>query len=117
MWRLLKIENPIKKAPISLEYTHCEINKAMIFGYCSSYVPFANHNQATKITLQAAMSKQAVGMSTTNYQSRFDIIQNDLFYPQQPIVTTRTKKHTKTNVLPVGQNAIAALAVFTGYNQ
>ena len=51
-------------------YTHCELHPSMIFGVCGSLIPFPNHNQATKNTLQSAMSKQAMGLSSTNYQLR-----------------------------------------------
>jgi len=53
-----------------LEYTHCEIHPSMLFGVCASVIPFPNHNQATKNTLQSAMSKQAMGMNSLNNQIR-----------------------------------------------
>jgi DNA-directed RNA polymerase II subunit RPB2 len=53
------------------EYTHCEIHPSMIFGVCASFIPFSNHNQSTKNTLQSAMSKQAMGLSTTNQNLLF----------------------------------------------
>lgn len=52
------------------EYTHCEIHPCMLFGVAGSVIPFPNHNQATKNTLQSAMSKQAMGMNSTNNQLR-----------------------------------------------
>jgi DNA-directed RNA polymerase II subunit RPB2 len=53
-----------------LKYTHCEIHPSMIFGVCGSVIPFPNHNQATKNTLQSAMSKQAMGINGMNTQIR-----------------------------------------------
>lgn len=53
-----------------LSYTHCEIHPSMLFGVCGSVIPFPNHNQATKNTLQSAMSKQAMGMNSLNNQIR-----------------------------------------------
>ena len=38
-------------------YTHCEIHPSMIFGVCASVIPFANHNQGPRNTLQSAMGK------------------------------------------------------------
>lgn len=53
-----------------MNYTHCEIHPSMLFGVCGSVIPFPNHNQATKNTLQSAMSKQAMGMNSSNNQLR-----------------------------------------------
>ena len=44
----------------------------MILGVCASAIPYANHNQATKNTLQSAMSKQAMGLVATNTNLRFE---------------------------------------------
>ena len=57
--------------PSSKPYTHCEIHPSMMFGICASPIPYANHNQATKNTLQSAMSKQAMGITATNTNLRF----------------------------------------------
>ncbi len=42
----------------------------MLFGVAGSVIPFPNHNQATKNTLQSAMSKQSMGLNSTNTQIR-----------------------------------------------
>ena len=100
-----------------LNYTHCEIHPSMMFGVCASFIPFANHNQSTKNTLQAAMSKQAIGVNATNTNNRFDTMAHTMFYPQTALVTTKPAKYLSTRELPMGVNAIAAMACFTGYNQ
>lgn len=38
-------------------YTHCEIHASMMLGVCASVIPFANHNQGPRNTLQSAMGK------------------------------------------------------------
>ena len=53
-----------------MKYTHCEIHPSMLFGVCGSVIPFPNHNQATKNTLQSAMSKQSMGLNSSNNQIR-----------------------------------------------
>ncbi len=98
-------------------YTHCEIHPSMLFGVCASFIPFANHNQATKNTLQSAMSKQAMGMNCTNHNLRFETLSHHLFYPQRPLVTTTPSKYISTNKIPVGANPIVAMSCFSGYNQ
>ncbi len=63
------------------------------------------------------MVKQALSIQSTNTQIRMDTINHQLYYPQKPLVTTKTSKHTSINDLPLGINTIVAMACFTGYNQ
>ena len=89
----------------------------MLFGVCGSVIPFPNHNQATKNTLQSAMSKQAMGMNSTNNQLRMETMAHMLYYPQRPLVTTRPTSYISVKTMPIGCNPIVAMACFTGYNQ
>lgn len=89
----------------------------MLFGVCGSVIPFPNHNQATKNTLQSAMSKQAMGMNSTNNQLRMETMSHMLYYPQRPLVRTKPTKYISVNEMPIGCNPIVAMACFTGYNQ
>jgi DNA-directed RNA polymerase II subunit RPB2 len=89
----------------------------MLFGVCGSVIPFPNHNQATKNTLQSAMSKQAMGINALNTQIRMETLNHLLYYPQRPLVTTKPTKHISVYEMPIGTNPIVAMACFTGYNQ
>ena len=99
------------------KYTHCEIKPAMILGVCASSIPFPDHNQSPRNTYQSAMGKQAIGMYALNYQERFDTLSHVLTYPQKPLVQTAASDLLNVNDLPSGQNAIVAIACYSGFNQ
>lgn len=97
--------------------THCEIHPSVILGTSAMSIPFADHNQSPRNTYQSAMGKQAIGLPTVDYRTRMDTLSHVLCYPQKPLVSTIPGNIVGLSDLPAGQNAIVAIASYTGYNQ
>ena len=98
-------------------YTHCEIHPSTMFGILGSCIPFPENNQAPRNTYQCAMGKQAIGVYTTNYQSRMDKTSLVLTYPMRPLVDTRIMNILGLNSIPSGENIIVAIMTYSGFNQ
>ena len=99
-----------------MKYTHCEIHPSMLIGSIASNIPFCNSNQGPRNMFQYSQARQAMGLYITNYRDRLDI-SYILYNVQKPLVNTRCMKYIGTETLPFGENAIVALACYTGYNQ
>ena len=100
-----------------INYTHCEIHPSTIFGVLASCIPFPEHNQAPRNTYQCAMSKQSIGIYSTNFDQRMDKTAYILSYPSRPLVDTRLMNFIQLNKIPSGQQIHVAIMTHTGYNQ
>ncbi len=101
---------------ISPENTHVEIAPYTILGISASIIPYAEHNQSPRNSYEAAMTKQALGINTTNFLLRVDSRSHVLHYPQTPIIKTKPMSVIGYDLRPSGQNCIVALLSFEGYN-
>ena len=54
-----------------------------------------------------------MGIYISNYRDRLDI-SYILYHPQRPLVMTRTSKYTYADILPADENAVVAIACYTG---
>ena len=102
---------------IDKKYTHSEIHPSLILSAVTLNIPFPEHSQYPRNVFSCQQTKQAVGLYSSAFNTRFDTFAHILNYPQKPIVTTRFKKYTDVDKLPYGVNAIVAIASYTGYNQ
>ncbi|KAJ7297966.1 hypothetical protein O6H91_Y025100 [Diphasiastrum complanatum] len=101
-----------------IHYTHCELHPSFILGLGASVIPFPNHNQSSRVMQQAQKhGKQAIGFYCSNFKSRSDTSSHILFYPQKQLVRTRASALLEKTEFTNGQNAIVAIACYSGYNQ
>ena len=99
------------------KHTHCEIHPSLMLSAVSLNIPFPEHSQYPRNAFSCQQTKQAVGVYSSAYNTRFETFSHILHYPQRPIVTTRYKKYTDVDKLPYGINAVVAIASYGGYNQ
>ena len=97
-------------------YTHCEIHQSLLLAEIVASMQFCNHAPGTRNMFQYAQGKQAMGIPTDVHNHRYDLC-FVAYNPQRRMVTTRASKYTMAEQLPSGENAIVAVATYTGYNQ
>jgi DNA-directed RNA polymerase subunit B len=101
---------------LTKEHTHLEIDPALILGVVASMIPYPEHNSSPRITMAAAMTKQSIGLSSTNFRIRSDTRGHVLHYPQIPLVKTRIMDYVNYERKPAGQNFVVAVLSYQGYN-
>ena len=93
-------------AELNDEHTHLEIDPATMLGICAGIIPFSDHNSSPRNTMEAGMTKQALGLYVSNYALRTDTRAHLLHHPQTPIVKTRIIDSTNYDLRPSGQNFV-----------
>ena len=101
---------------LNQDHTHLEIDPATMLGICAGIIPFSNHNSSPRNTMEAGMTKQALGLYMSNYAFRMDVRAHLLHHPQTPIVKTRSIDSTNYDLRPSGQNFVVAVMSYDGYN-
>lgn len=99
------------------KYTHCEIHPGLMLGVLACVIPFPDHSQSPRNAYQSSMGKQAMSCYATNYQKRLDTLGYIMNNLEKSVVTSRFGKYLHYSSLPVGMNAMVAIASYSGYNQ
>lgn len=99
-----------------IKYTHCEFHPTMVIGIITGNIPFANHNHGPRNIFQYAQGRQALSIYSSNYRDRLDI-SYILYNVQKALVNTKISKYVHTDILPCGEQAVVAIACYTGHNQ
>jgi DNA-directed RNA polymerase subunit B len=100
---------------ITSKHTHLEIAPFTVLGIATSIIPYAEYNQSPRNSYEAAMSKQALGISNYNFNNRVDTQSHILHYPQIPVVKTKPMDVLGYCEKPSGQNFVVAV-LSEGYN-
>ena len=106
-----------QKELLNYHNDYCEIAPAMMLGVMANIIPFPDHSQSPRNTYQAAMGKQAMSMFALSHLIRTDTVVHVLNSPQRPLVGTRAGELMGFHDMPSGNNAIVAIACYTGFNQ
>ncbi|MBO5966288.1 MAG: DNA-directed RNA polymerase subunit B, partial [Methanobrevibacter sp.] len=96
------------------DHTHLEIDPSTMLGICAGIIPFSDHNSSPRNTMEAGMTKQALGLYVSYYSFRTDTRALLLHHPQTPIVKTRIIDSTNYDLRPSGQNFVVALMSYEG---
>jgi DNA-directed RNA polymerase subunit B len=99
---------------LTQEHTHLEIDTMDLLGVITSLVPYANHDQSSRLNRGSKTQKQALGLYSANYLCKLDTDVSILQYPQKPVV--RSFVYDTLNTYPAGQNLIVAIMTNDGYN-
>lgn len=100
----------------SLNYTHCEVNPVLQFGYVGGSIPRANSMQGPRNTLEDSMAKQALGTYHSSGQ-RFDAVMRSLAAPTRPIFEPETARINGLEIFPTGEMGIGCISSFLGQTQ
>lgn len=108
----------ISMAPFNAEQPS-EIHGIFMLSPLSAVIPYCDHNPSPRVAFSCAQCRQGASWFHSNFNKRFDTITLILNSPQRPICETWAYPHIlgRGGCLPYGENAIVAIAMYSGYNQ
>jgi hypothetical protein len=108
---ILKATKPSETNP-----THNEIHPSFILGIMANQTIFPENNPYPRNAFSCGQAKQGVSMYHTNFNNRIDKTAYVLNYGQTPIVKSRYLDYVSKERHPYGENAIVAVACYSGFN-
>ena len=97
-------------------YTHLEIHPSLILGVMGNQVVFPENNQLPRDLFACGQMRQAVSLYHSNFQTRIDKMGVVLNYGATPLVKSRYLDKICKEQHPYGENVIAAIMCYGGYN-
>lgn len=105
-----------RKQIIPYKTTHVEIHPSLILGIMANQIIFPENNPLPRDLFSCGQSKQAVSVYNSNYHNRIDKMGIILNSGQIPLLKSRYLKFVTNEQHPYGENAIVAIACYSGYN-
>ena len=99
------------------KFTHSELDPTAIESIAISIIPLLETNPGPRLTYQAGMGKQAMGIYHSNHLARFETTAKVLAYPSAPLFETQMNEVLGLNELPSGETVILAITTYGGYSQ
>ena len=96
--------------------THTEIHPSFILSIMANQIIFPENNPFPRNAFSCGQAKQGVSMYHTNFNNRIDKTSYLLNYGQTPIVKSRYLDFVSKERHPYGENAIVAIACYSGFN-
>ena len=97
-------------------YTHLEIHPSLMFGVMGNQVVFPENNPLPRDLFACGQMRQAVSLYHSNFQTRIDKMGVVLNAGQTPLVKSRYLDRISHEQHPYGENVIAAIMCYGGYN-
>ena len=114
---LSQAESTLKELTDLPVYTHSEMDPTAILSIAIGIIPLPETNPGPRLTYQAGMGKQSLGIYHSNHSRRFDTTSKVLAYPSRPMFETQFNEMIGLNELPAGETVIVAITTYTGFAQ
>lgn len=99
------------------ETNYCELHPSVMLGISSGLIPFPECSLAPRVTYQAAMGTQAIGLYALNMRYTMMNPRSEIYYPQKPLCQTKLAKYVGYDKLPTVQNVLIAILAGDGSTQ